>query len=115
MCRAHDAYARSPAGSPDRARYGRRWQHFLFMFACATLHEMAHFFICYLFRGNFPNTPPGTTYLDYAQEPGGESGRWLESQLFGGALEYMTDSQQGPDQVRPHIEQNMPVCNLTPA
>ncbi len=100
MSRTHDAYLDARAGTPERDRYCRRWQNFLFMFACAVLHEMAHLFVCYLFRTNHPDTPPDVSYLDYAQLPGGESGRWLERELYGGAIEYLRDRMQGPDQVQ---------------
>lgn len=77
------------------------------MFACATLHEMAHFFICYLTLGNDLDTPDGVSFLDYGVSVDntgtvvrtGESGRWLENVLYGGCIEFYRDSRQGPQQV----------------
>ncbi|KAM0426359.1 hypothetical protein ACHAPT_008400 [Fusarium lateritium] len=78
-----------------------RFRTFLFMFAVATAHELTHLFVGYLAQGQDTidsYTPPGVSYLNYAgfrdQEgipPSGESGRWLESCLFGGSIEFYRD------------------------
>ncbi|KAL3954670.1 hypothetical protein ACCO45_010233 [Purpureocillium lilacinum] len=101
MVVAHDTYVwASKAKAPVAQRYLQRWRTFLFMFACATLHELAHLFVCYLTRGKSPDTPEGITHLDYSSYldaetkqtmPGFESGRWLENALYGGSLEFIWD------------------------
>lgn len=113
MVAAHTAYTNARSGTPERRRYFDRWQNFLFMFACATLHEMAHMFVGYLSLDSQEHTPPRVSYLDYGghviNEEGvpiqvGESGRWLEANLYGGSIEYYRDSNQGPDQVTETIQ-----------
>ncbi|POR38610.1 Uncharacterized protein TPAR_01181, partial [Tolypocladium paradoxum] len=100
MVAAHHAYCRAIAHSSAAMKYRKRWRNFLFMFACATLHELSHFFVGYLTRGALPDTPEGITHLNYSSyfdeesgdwHPGGESGRWLENVLYGGSIEYYAD------------------------
>lgn len=106
MVAAYNAY--SVARGLDKEPSLERWQRFLFMFSCVTLHELAHLFICYLSSGPDFNTPPGVSYLNYGPVntlPNGttvyvgESGRWLENALYGGSIEFFTEPAEGPDQV----------------
>lgn len=71
-------------------------------------HELTHLFVAYLARGNSERdayTPPPVTFADYAPPPtaggvpGGESGRWLEGQLWGGAIEFYRDVNDDNGQV----------------
>ncbi|OAQ63024.1 hypothetical protein VFPPC_08938 [Pochonia chlamydosporia 170] len=107
MVRSHGKYEALRSGSSAQWRpYLDRWQGFLFMFACATAHELAHLFVCYLSLGKDVHTPRRVVHLDYHQAVMvqgqrvivGESGRWLEAALYGGSLEYFRDVKQGPDQ-----------------
>ncbi|RSL56221.1 hypothetical protein CEP54_008975 [Fusarium duplospermum] len=71
-----------------------RWRTFLFKFAIATAHELTHLFVGYLAQGQDTTqsyTPPTLSYLNYAGPSWGESGRWLESRLFGGSIEFYRD------------------------
>ncbi|RSM08105.1 hypothetical protein CEP52_004888 [Fusarium oligoseptatum] len=81
------------------SRHGRkmsaRFRTFLFMFAIATAHELTHLFVGYLAQGQdstLSYTPPTLSYLNYTGPSRGESGRWLESLLFGGSIEFYRDS-----------------------
>lgn len=109
MVVAHHAYCQARAHSSAAKKYMQRWRNFLFMFACATLHELSHLFVGYLTRGALPDTPDGITHLNYSQyfdeetgemNPGGESGRWLENVLYGGSIEYYADRRDDRGQVR---------------
>lgn len=71
------------------------------MFSVAAVHELTHLFTAYLAQGSqkvFPYTPPQVTFLgvqtrvgDEGGFPREESGRWLESQLWGGWIEFYRD------------------------
>jgi hypothetical protein len=84
-----------------------RHKTYQFMFAMATAHELTHLFVGYLAQGESYKpgsyTPPNVSYLNYGQEgsggelPLGESGRFLESRLFGGSIEYYRDRQNFED------------------
>jgi len=84
------------AGS-DQAKYPS-FLRFQFVFATALLHEIGgHLLVTFLGHGK-KDTPVKMGALGY-NKPGkgkriGESGRYLEMQLFGGTLEYY----QGPNQ-----------------
>ncbi|RFU36295.1 hypothetical protein B7463_g96, partial [Scytalidium lignicola] len=106
MTTAHQLYSTSAPRSPQKKKYFNRWQEFLFMFACTTLHEMAHLFICYLSLTNQLDTPPKVTHLDYGGvidddgiwQQGGDSGRWLENMLYGGSIEFYRNTREGDQQ-----------------
>jgi hypothetical protein len=86
-----------------------RFRTFLFMFAVATSHELTHLFIGYLAQGQDTiesYTPPEISYLNYnglkdrnGRPITGESGRWLESRLFGGSIEFYRDASDDNVQV----------------
>lgn len=79
------------------------------MFAVATTHELTHLFVAYLAQGRDEidsYTPPSVSYLNYTglrDQAGillsGESGRWLESRLFGGSIEFYRDISDDHGQV----------------
>jgi hypothetical protein len=90
----------------ETSRHGRkmaaRFRTFLFMFAIATAHELTHLFVGYLAQGQDTTqsyTPPTLSYLNYAGPSWGESGRWLESHLFGGSVEFYRDISDDDGQV----------------
>ncbi|KAK7417278.1 hypothetical protein QQX98_004712 [Neonectria punicea] len=102
----------------DTNSHGRkmatRFRTFLFMFAVTTAHELTHLFVGYLAQGQDSidsYTPPRVSYLNYAglrDQYGvpfsGESGRWLESRLFGGSIEFYRDVSDDNGQVGiPHV------------
>ncbi|KAJ6443841.1 hypothetical protein O9K51_02228 [Purpureocillium lavendulum] len=112
MVAVFKAYADAPARSSAAKQLGQRWRGFLFVFACATLHELAHLFLGYLSKGERPDTPDDITHLTYGDGrdargnriPGGESGRWVENNLYGGAVEFYADEKQGSSQPGvPHL------------
>jgi hypothetical protein len=118
MVAAYESWFESRSGTTDYYKYFRRWTTFLFMFACTTLHQLAHLFVCYLSLGNHPDQPPTVTYLNYGvginPRTGKprftkESGRWLETELYGGAVVFYRDHQQGPGQVftNPHWKRSL--------
>ncbi|KAF5974962.1 hypothetical protein FBULB1_7589 [Fusarium bulbicola] len=92
----------SSAARAQRRKMLLRHKHFQFMFATATAHEICHIFLGFISqqgRHGRLATPPSITHLDYGRgQPGdidglaqGESGRWVESKLFGGSLEFYQD------------------------
>ena len=101
-------------------RLSARWKTFLFMVGATTAHELCHVFSAYLSqcRGEHAYTPPAINHLNYHVQqnahqrpsvPAGESGRWVESRLFGGALEYYRDGNDDDGQVsKPGREALMP-------
>lgn len=94
----------------EGVRMAKRHKGFQFMFAVATAHELCHAYVGYLAQGDSAiesYTPPEVSYLNYqVQHEGpllenvsGESGRWFESQLFGGSLEFYRDPNDNHGQV----------------
>ncbi|WAO85973.1 Hypothetical protein NCS54_00322700 [Fusarium falciforme] len=87
--------------SPHGRKMAARFRTFLFMFAIATAHELTHLFVGYLAQGQDTTqsyTPPTVSYLNYAGPSWGESGRWLESHLFGGSVEFYRDKSDDDGQ-----------------
>ncbi|KPM42476.1 hypothetical protein AK830_g4051 [Neonectria ditissima] len=88
-----------------------RYKHFMFMFGCATSHELCHSFVAYLSQNSaddFGYTPPNVSHLNYGETlraqgslrtRSGESGRWFENKLFGGSLEFYEDPRLDSGQV----------------
>lgn len=101
--------ARQAGNSSSGKKMATRFRTFLFMLAVATTHELTHVFVGYLAQGqdDFDSyTPRQVSYLNYSglQRPDGqpltgESGRWLESRLFGGSIEFYRDISDDADQV----------------
>ncbi|PCD26721.1 hypothetical protein AU210_013143 [Fusarium oxysporum f. sp. radicis-cucumerinum] len=102
------AARQSSDGSSEGRKMGNRFRSFLFLFAVATAHELTHVFVAYLAQGQDvidSYTPPQVSYLNYtglSDDTGrpitGESGRWLESRLFGGSIEFYRDSSDDSGQ-----------------
>jgi hypothetical protein len=80
---------------------GEAFRIFQFKLACTLIHETAaHMLVTFLGRGG-STTPPGLTVAAYSGlQPGGESGRFLEMELFGGCLEFFRDPARGANHVR---------------
>ncbi|KAK4224908.1 hypothetical protein QBC38DRAFT_369900 [Podospora fimiseda] len=86
----------SKANTAQSRKLADRYRRFQFLFSVATTHELAHAFVAYLSGGRSGTiTPPSVSFLDYGFQQGGlntgESGRWLENQLFGGSIEIYRD------------------------
>ncbi|KAI1299027.1 hypothetical protein F5Y03DRAFT_408953 [Xylaria venustula] len=74
----------------DKRSSKDRWRNFVFIFACATLHQLADLFTAYL--------SPGRTYPPpLLRDPKRVGGRWLECRLYGGSLEIYKSHNQSPD------------------
>ncbi|CRK36813.1 hypothetical protein BN1723_015135, partial [Verticillium longisporum] len=93
--------------SPQAKKMSARHRSHLFMFSLAMAHELTHLFVAYLAQGNLEDaayTPPEVSFANYGSVPGdagevrGESGRWLESQLWGGAIEFYRDIEDDDGQ-----------------
>lgn len=71
---------------------GDRFRTFQFIFATTIVHEVgAHLLITFLCNGR-ELTPPSISAPGYARsDDGGESGRFLETYLFGGTSEFYRD------------------------
>ncbi|KAF5536509.1 hypothetical protein FNAPI_11719 [Fusarium napiforme] len=108
------AARRSSDGSSEGRKMGNRFRTFLFLLAVATAHELTHVFITYLAQGQDvidSYTPPQVSYLNYVGLTDdenlpvtGESGRWLESRLFGGSIEFYRDSSDDSGQCCPNVQ-----------
>ena len=78
----------------DRNDYeNKEFRTFLFIFANAFFHETCHLFTTYLTQGRHD----GCSKMDR-----GEFGRYMETVVFGGTLEYYRDPTHGVGQVRLH-------------
>ncbi|TGJ78614.1 hypothetical protein E0Z10_g10156 [Xylaria hypoxylon] len=89
MVAAHEACLRATR-QRERKKLEERWQNFIFIFACATLHELAHLFTSYLSLGCISSPPLG-------RGEGSIGGRWLEGRLYGGSLEIYSGQNHRPD------------------
>lgn len=105
-----DAHEATDKGDADMFE---RYKHFLFAFAVATVHELAHVFIGYIGQNGAlgpgtAQTPVNITCMNYGEqvdpaagiEGVGEAGRYLEDALFGGTMEFyrvpkLDDGQSG--------------------
>ncbi|KAI1347082.1 hypothetical protein F5Y01DRAFT_257598 [Xylaria sp. FL0043] len=76
MGRARTASLKATDSRQKKDHEGR-WRTFLFIFACATVHQLAGFFTAYLSQGR-------TYPVANENEVGGH---WLECILYGGSLE----------------------------
>ncbi|KAG7108352.1 hypothetical protein HYQ44_012505 [Verticillium longisporum] len=101
------AAAQGGGSSPQAKKMSARHRSHLFMFSLAMAHELTHLFVAYLAQGNLEDaayTPPEVSFANYGSVPGdagevrGESGRWLESQLWGGAIEFYRDIEDDDGQ-----------------
>ncbi|EKJ67824.1 hypothetical protein NXS19_005606 [Fusarium pseudograminearum] len=104
----------------------QKYKEFQFIFASATTHELCHAFVGYLAQNSqdaSSYTPPNVNHLDYGSGQvdssfvqKGESGRYMEKLLFGGALEFYRDPREGHNQVGiPHIlDQNAVAFRVDP-
>ena len=105
------AAATRAKNSNDKNDYdNKQFRTFLFIFANAFFHETCHLFTTFLTQGRIA-TPqhirpqvPGYSHMGK-----GEFGRYMETVVFGGTLEYYRDPTRGVGQVRLH---NNPLRNL---
>ncbi|RWA05236.1 hypothetical protein EKO27_g9863 [Xylaria grammica] len=91
MVKAHEACLRETRPQ-ERQDLLEKWQHFLFIFACATLHQLAHLFTSYLSLGQSSFPPLGSNEAVIG-------GSWLEERLYGGFLGIYADADQVRDPV----------------
>ena len=90
--------------SNDRHDYdNREYRTFLFIFANTFFHETCHLFTTFLTKGR-EATPPHVApqVKEYSTMDKGEFGRYMETVVYGGTLEYYRDPTRGVGQVRPH-------------
>ena len=77
----------------------QRFRNFQFLFATTLVHEVGrHVLVTYLANGRLI-TPPNLTAHTYGTPFNGESGRYLETHLFGGNTEFYRDNTQDNNQV----------------
>ena len=76
---------------------------FNFILANAIFHELCHLFSTFLTKGRIL-TPPhlNAQIKGYVEEHRGEAGRYMETTLFGGTLEFSRDVNHGDRQVCLH-------------
>ncbi|KAI0411013.1 hypothetical protein F5X98DRAFT_384503 [Xylaria grammica] len=89
MVKTHEDCLRE-TGPQERQDLLEKWQHFLFIFACATLHQLAHLFTSYLSLGQSSFPPLGSNEAVIG-------GCWLEERLYGGFLGIYADADQVGD------------------
>jgi len=87
----------------------QRFRDFQFLFAGTLLHEAGGHVLTIFLNNGRVGTPAQVTVTGYGNQgtAEGESGRWLELNLFGGTSEYYRDPNQGAGQVsnqRPSCE-----------
>ena len=91
-------------GTMNRSDYdNKQLRTFNFIFANAIFHELCHLFLTFLTKGRIL-TPPqfNARVKGYVEEGRGEAGRYMETMLFGGTLEYYRDRNHGDKQVCLH-------------
>ena len=87
------------SGDPN-SKESRRFQTFTFALSKALYHELGHMFVTFL-GGGTADTPPHIT-VETPGGPlsaGGEAGRFIENQLWGGLITVLKDEEDDDDQV----------------
>ncbi|KAI1208355.1 uncharacterized protein F4807DRAFT_148849 [Annulohypoxylon truncatum] len=74
---------------PNVARLN--YSRFKFQMVISVAHEMVHLLVGYLTGSHSPPTPPGVTLTPFGNTVSGESGRYWESILLGGVVEFYQD------------------------
>lgn len=69
----------------------RNFRYSLFYMTVIILHEVMHLFVWYTSGDTRPATPPEMALYPSNKRRQGESGEWLECQLFGGYLKFRED------------------------
>ncbi|KAI2464994.1 hypothetical protein F4781DRAFT_410821 [Annulohypoxylon bovei var. microspora] len=82
------AHARRQPRDVAQLNYSR----FKFQMVISVAHEIVHLLVGYLTGTARPLTPPRLTLVAYGNDAVGESGRYWESILFGGVVEFYQDS-----------------------
>jgi hypothetical protein len=79
---------------------GEPFRGYQLKLACTFVHEVAgHMLLTFLDRDR-PVTPPTIGHAQYTgAQAGGESGRFLEQRLWGGAIEFYREPSRGDLQV----------------
>ncbi len=93
---------------------GTRFRTFQFILAMAIFHEVAgHLLITFLSNGR-QGTPIGITVNGYTnpRDGLGESGRWLELELFGGTSDFYRDQRIWQDNSQVSRESFVLICPL---
>ena len=76
---------------------------FFFIFSITILHELCHLLQTFLTKGRTGTPKQLRPQLDgYGREGKGEAGRYVETCLFGGTVEYFRDPTREDTQVRSH-------------
>ncbi|KAK2768654.1 hypothetical protein FQN54_000510 [Arachnomyces sp. PD_36] len=98
----------SAANTTPASNHGRtQFRIFMFQLANTLVHEVGgHLFMTFISQNMLsptgqlqrPFTPESVTYSDYGSQGVGESGRLLESAIFGGSMEYFRDNTAGDRQ-----------------
>ena len=98
------AAATRASNSKDRNDYeSKEFRTFLFIFANTFFRETCHLFTTYITQGRRGNSPHILPQIDtYSKMDRGEFGRYMETVVFGGTLEYYRDPTRGVGQVRLH-------------
>jgi hypothetical protein len=66
---------------------------FKFQMAITIAHEILHHLTGYLTGKQQPGTPPSISLDSYGNTRSGESGRWWESKVLGGVVEFYEDKK----------------------
>lgn len=71
----------------------RNFQCSMFYMSVIILHEIMHLFIWYTSGDTRPSTPPDMALYDPGKKLTGESGEFLEVQVYGGYLKFRQDTK----------------------
>lgn len=96
MC---EAAKKAEKSNDPNSKESKRYRTFVFLYATTIIHELAHVFVTYLSRGG-TITPPEVNAGD-AKNTEGESGSYLEEQVFGGVVLHPRDPNDDAGQVCP--------------
>ena len=88
--------------SVDRSDYdNKQLRTFNFIIANAIFHELCHLFSSFLTKDRTFTPRHLTAQIEgYVEQHRGEAGRYMETTLFGGTLEYFRGLNHGDRQVR---------------
>ena len=82
-----------------RSDDNKQLRTFNFIFANVIFHELCHLFSTFLTKGQILTPFKFNAQVGCVDKSKGEAGRYMESLLFGGSLEYCRDFNRGDRQV----------------
>ena len=96
MC---DAKKAAEASEDPQSREHQIYRKYMFHASITILHELAHVFVSWYHNGEVDTPPDIYGYLEPKDKSMGESGHFLETEVFGGEMMIYRDPDEGDIQV----------------